>query len=72
MYQFKEQGHQHLWDGKRMTGVTTILGVIAKPALLSWAVGLCADYARSQIRANKAYSKDELDEIFVEAKESSH
>lgn len=70
MYQFKEQGHQHLWDGKRMTGVTTILGVIAKPALLGWAVGLCADYARSQIRANKAYSKDDLDSIFEEAKKA--
>jgi len=70
MYSFKSEGHQHLWNGKRMTGVTTILGIISKPALLGWAVGLCADYARSQIRANKAYSKDDLDGIFEEAKKA--
>lgn len=70
MYSFKPEGHQHLWNGKRMTGVTTILGTIAKPAILGWAVGLCADYARSQIRANKAYSKEDLDGIFEEAKKA--
>lgn len=44
MYSFKEQGHQHFWNGKRMTGVTTVLGIIAKPALIGWASNMCADY----------------------------
>ena len=32
--------HVYLMDGKQMTGVTTILGVIAKPALIQWAADM--------------------------------
>ena len=35
-YQFNEEVHLHVLDGKPLTGVTTILGVIAKPALTQW------------------------------------
>ena len=43
-YQFSEEGHLHILDGKALTGVTTILGVIAKPALIQWS----ADEAGAQ------------------------
>lgn len=33
---FNEQAHVYLLDGKPMTGVTTILSCIAKPALIQW------------------------------------
>lgn len=46
-YSFEEKGHRHLWDGKRMTGVTTVLSVIAKPALISWAANMAVDYIES-------------------------
>ena len=34
---YKDSNHSYTLDGKRLTGVTTILGVIAKPALIGWA-----------------------------------
>ncbi len=43
-FTFDEKTHTYYLDGVKMTGVTTILGVIAKPALIPWAVKTCADY----------------------------
>ena len=37
VFEFKESNHSYTLDGKRMTGVTTILNVISKPALIGWA-----------------------------------
>ena len=36
-FKFIEKTHTYLMDGKRMTGVTTVLGVISKPMLIDWA-----------------------------------
>ena len=37
--------HDYYLDGKRMTGVTTILGVLAKPALIPWSARMAVEYA---------------------------
>lgn len=50
-YTFKEKGHAHLWNGKKMTGVTTILGVIAKPALIGWSANMAVDYVKENSKA---------------------
>ena len=36
-FKFEGKTHTYTLDGKRLTGVTTVLGVIAKPALIGWA-----------------------------------
>lgn len=36
-FKFDKARHVYTWDGKPLTGVTTILSVIAKPALIQWA-----------------------------------
>lgn len=38
-YSFDEENHVHMLDGKKIKGCTTILDVIAKPALIPWAAG---------------------------------
>lgn len=43
-FRFDEKTHRYYLDGKQMTGVTTILGVIAKPQLISWASNQAVDY----------------------------
>lgn len=48
-YSFNPVGHKHLWNGKRMTGVTTILGIISKPALIGWAANMAVDYIENDI-----------------------
>jgi len=65
-YKFTEKTHRHelLVDGKwkRLTGCTTVLGVLAKPALIQWS----ADMACKYIKEN--YKGDKLDEILAEAR----
>lgn len=34
---FEKETHSYFRDDKRMTGVTTVIGVLAKPALIGWA-----------------------------------
>lgn len=36
-FHFNDEAHVYVLDGKPLTGVTTILSVIAKPALIQWA-----------------------------------
>lgn len=44
---FQEKGHKYFLDGKAMTGVTTILGVIAKPALIQWSANMAVDFIKA-------------------------
>ena len=37
---FDAKKHVHTLDGKNLTGVTTVLSVIAKPALIQWAADM--------------------------------
>ncbi|MEK6882165.1 MAG: hypothetical protein AABY22_21285 [Nanoarchaeota archaeon] len=36
-FEFNEEEHYYTLDGKRMYGITSVLGVIAKPMLIQWA-----------------------------------
>lgn len=62
-FTFEEEGHNYMLDGKRMTGVTTILGVIAKPALIQWSATMACDFVRDNLT-----SLEDLDEILKEAR----
>jgi len=46
-FEFNKEKHEYLLDGQRMTGCTTILGVLAKPALIPWAARMATDYIRN-------------------------
>lgn len=41
---FRESDHMYFFDGKPMTGVTTVLNVLAKPALIQWAANEAIKY----------------------------
>lgn len=41
--------HVYLLDGKRATGVTTVLSVIAKPALIQWSADMAVEYIAEHI-----------------------
>ena len=43
---FNKAKHAYRLDGKPMTGVTTVLGIIAKPALINWAANMAVDYVK--------------------------
>ena len=46
---FNEENHLYLLDGKKITGCTTILKCIAKPALIQWAANMAVDYLKERI-----------------------
>lgn len=57
-----ESNHAYYADAegkKAYTGVTTILGVLAKPALIGWSARLAAEYFANEIRYGNHDLKDE-------------
>ncbi len=70
-YEFQEKGHKHLFDGKPLTGVTTVLGILNKPALLPWASKMAVEYIQENISRTDASKNTEiytLEQLFNEAK----
>lgn len=61
---FRESDHAYFMDGKKMTGVTTILGTIAKPALIGWAARMAVEYVRENFHLALDVNKQVLTEIF--------
>lgn len=45
-FYFDEAAHAYYLDGRKMTGVTTILGVLAKPFLIPWASKMAIEYIK--------------------------
>lgn len=48
-FTFNPKTHRYYLDGKQMTGVTTVLGVIAKPQLIKWASDQAVDYIKEHL-----------------------
>lgn len=61
---FEAKAHRYTIDDKPLTGVTSVLAVIAKPALIQWAANMAVDYIAKR-RSNLT------DEILKEAR-SAH
>jgi len=75
-YRFNEKGHLHelLVDGewKALTGCTTILAVLAKPALIQWSANMAVEYIKDELYEKSLMPpKNMLDGIFERAK-SAH
>ena len=73
MFEYQEKGHKYFLDGKPMTGVTTILGVIAKPALIQWAANMAVDYIAEHIGDVLTFPIDkEKTEKFLKEARTAH
>jgi len=59
---FDEKKHLYYYDGKPMTGCTTILGVLAKPALIPWAAKMATDYVKEH--AITKFKDDDGNQLF--------
>ena len=62
-FEFDEKTHKYLINEKPATGVTTILGVIAKPALISWSARMASDYVLNNLK-----DLNDLERVCEEAK----
>lgn len=50
MYKFDKEKHIHTLDDKPLMGVTTVLSVISKPALIQWSANTAVDYIDKKVR----------------------
>lgn len=48
-FYFDAEKHRYFMDGKKMTGVTTILSVISKPQLIQWAANEAVKYIKENV-----------------------
>lgn len=68
-FRFDEGTHKYFMDGKPMTGCTTILGVLNKPALVPWAARMAVDYVKDVWDIDTAHTKEWfLNEVYEAAK----
>lgn len=67
---FDTYKHQYSCQGETIPGVTSILGILSKPALIFWASNCAADYFKSMIEPGKSYDEIELDKIWQSAKKA--
>jgi hypothetical protein len=74
-YRFNKEKHLHEIevDGewKSLTGCTTILSVLAKPALISWAAKMAVEYIRENILKFDLSDPKQFEQLLLEAK-SAH
>lgn len=65
-FKFEEGKHRYTLDGKPLTGVTTILQVIAKPALIQWSADMACGFIRDWAEKNTGASGDTpFDELIL-------
>lgn len=65
-YSFDSKKHIHSLDGIKLRGVTSIIGsVIAKPALIGWAVKVACEYIKENLKDLK-----DLDAVLEQAKKA--
>ena len=60
---FDEENHLYTLGGKPLTGVTTILGVIAKPSLIQWSASMACDFVKDNLK-----SMDQLEAVLKDAR----
>lgn len=63
-FTYQEKGHRYELDGVKMTGVTTVLGVLAKPMLIPWAARMTAEWIRENCYQKSQGTPDNFHEVF--------
>lgn len=62
--------HQYTVDGQVIPGVTSVLGILGKPALMYWAANCAADYFKENITPGVALDELQIDSIWNRAKKA--
>lgn len=67
---FNTKGHRYTVNGESKVGVTSILSIINKPALIQWAVNEGVSYIKENLKAGTTYDEIELHNILENAKKA--
>jgi hypothetical protein len=68
---FDHYHHKYFVDREVTPSVTTILSIIAKPALINWAANMAADYVESHLQAGVSLDEIQIGEL-VKGARSAH
>jgi len=67
---FNPKLHAYLLDDKPITGVTTILKVIAKPFLIPWAANMAVDYIKNNLKRDDLITQKDFDLVLDQARKA--
>lgn len=67
---FDTTRHQYSYNGEVIPGSTSVLGILAKSALIFWSANMAADYFKSQITPGLALDEMQIDAIWQQAKKA--
>ena len=67
---FDPKYHLYSVNGERVLGVTSIIGVIGKPALMYWAAEMASKMWYGAIQAGNTYDEVQLKQLFEDAKKA--
>jgi hypothetical protein len=68
---FDPEKHLYTYDGKKVDGTTGALGVIAKPALMYWAVNQAIEYLQFALKPGESYDEIQI-KAMLEGAKTSH
>lgn len=66
--EFEPKNHTYSVNGKQVWGVTSITGILDKPALKYWAVNQAIDYIQANLEPGKALDEIQIKNLLQEAK----
>jgi len=67
---FDDKNHIYSVNGKTIYGVTSIIGVLDKPALMYWAVNMAVDFLGANIIPGKSYDEVEIKTLLEDARKA--
>ena len=67
-FEFFPESHTYLYNGKRMTGCTTVLSIISKSNLIPWAARMAVEHIADNIAALIGADQETTERILTEAK----
>lgn len=70
MVLFNSASHKYLYEGETVPSVTTILSIISKPALVSWAANMAVDSMIEGLEAGRSYDELQLQSMFDKARKA--
>lgn len=68
--EFDDNKHLYFVDGAVVPGVTGVLDIISKPALIGWAVKCCGLYLEKHLHPGTAYDEIEIKNLIGDMKKS--
>lgn len=67
---FDDLMHRYTIEGVKVPSVTSILGIVAKPALMFWAANMAADYFKACVQPGVSYDEVQLQSFWSNAKKA--